>query len=280
MAGRDHAPSVRPTLALALRDGDDERTLVWEFQPQSCEFVRVACDQPRERYVAGAEFWASDILDALTFRAAADDLFHFGHKLLWNAAPDIFRCDLDTEIQLYAHPLRMAELVEPLYRSCLSPDVAVELRPSLSPEATAPDADIAPRRAPKVRPIPASLSAFRETSAAPVSAPIDGLDETALAVLREAVAQSTGRSWKLDAAEWDGNGIRVALSWVGDSTVLSVTSRAEVQRCYRTLGSIAFAYGPGSITGSTLSQLDSVIEAIAQRVSAQGEGRVSIRSSE
>jgi hypothetical protein len=263
MAERHHPLSLRSTLALVLRDGEAGAAQVWEYQPQRSAFVRVACDNPRATYVAGGEFWASDLLAALTFEAFADDLFHFGRKRLWNAAPGVFRCDLDTEIQLFAHPLRALDESEALYRRCLAVDPPVLVRARREDERPAPGpAGPLPRREPRLRPVPAAIAA--PSPELPRTPPKDPVPEATAGRLRQAVEAASGGEWTFDSAGLAGAGVRASFVLPDRSLLtLDATPASATPRHYKKIGALAFSYSPASTPPATLGVLDRVIAAVA-----------------
>lgn len=265
MAERDHPPSMEQTLALVLRDGDGAQ--VWAYCPTRCGWERVTCADPRARFVAGAELWASDVLAALTFEAFADDLFHFGRKRLWNAAPGVFRCDLDTEIQLFAHPLRAPDEVEALYRTCLDPSVGPSVPPLASDRPVFAEMPHPPRRRPVARPVPPSLllpplDGFRAPSGGAGPAPL--VDEATQQSLADAVARATRGAWSVAPAVRRGSAMRVVMTAPGAPEIeLDVTPREGTQKYYRQVGALAFTYRPRDLPEGALGLLDGVIDAIA-----------------
>ncbi len=265
MAERDHPSHLKQTFALSLRNGSTQ--LVFEYQPTECAFVRVTCDDARAAYVAGGEFWASDVLAALTFDALADDLFHFGRKLLWNAAPHVFRCDLDTELQLFAHSLRAPRELERLFRSCLAVDCAPILRAPTSSERSEAVAARPPQRSPKRRPVPALISGHGLEGATTTSLPDDTraavLDETELRFSAALSAVSGAAGWRLLTARQSGAVLRASLASPYGDVDLTIAPASELRRHYRIIGALACAYRPGSLSADALSALDRIIDAFS-----------------
>jgi Beta-lactamase superfamily domain len=264
-ASRDHDGSRKPTCALVLRDGDSR--VVWELVPQRCAFVRVACADPEAEYVAGAELWASDVLAVVTFEAAADDLFHFGGKRLWNVASAAFSCDLDTELELFVHALREPQGGERVYRQSLDASV----RPTIPTPDGGPTFDQAghwepPRRPPIVRPVPPSVESSTAASGAPSpssSGSGSPLPESVLSALRDAIARGSSGAWSLGSAGHEADGVRATLVTPTENLVLHICSTTTEGRHYRRIGGYAFRYSPGAISLSARTTLDGVIAAVA-----------------
>jgi hypothetical protein len=104
----------RPTVAIQLLEGAERRGSLWEYAPHSCSFVEAPQMAP-ERYLAGATFWASDLLALLEGRITPSRVA-MGRVSLWNARPDRFRFDLFHVLFHYGHPLRQPEAFLRLYR--------------------------------------------------------------------------------------------------------------------------------------------------------------------
>jgi hypothetical protein len=268
MVPRDHDGSRKPTCALVLRDGDT--SVVWELVPQRCAFVRVACREPEAEYVAGAELWASDVLAVLSFQAAADDLFHFGGKRLWNFASAAFSCDLDTELELFVHALHEPEGAARVYRASLDASARPVIPGRESASAAPSDSWEPPRRLPVARPIPPSLAPSASSQVVATSPSSAGemeagspLPEDTLAALRTAVARGSFGVWSLGSAVRHADGVHATLVMPSENLVLIISSIATEGRYYRQLGGYAFRYSPGPISPSVRATLDGVISAIA-----------------
>jgi L-ascorbate metabolism protein UlaG (beta-lactamase superfamily) len=267
MPGRDFDPARKATVALALRDGDAAQ--VWEYVPEESRFSRVTCDAPEEAYVAGACLWATDLLAVLTFEAAADDLFHFGRKWMWNVAHASFTCDLDTEIELFAHALHASTKAEVLYRSSLrehatTPVPAADLEVNKGPSWSHP------ARLPVVRAVP---PAFASIAAIAPSAGNGAGNARGRAAEREvspaiaewlvrAVQVGSAGAWRLVEITDESGALRATLATQQGEIALQVTAASDAGRCYRKLGPLAFSYSPGSVESRTLAVLDRVIEAV------------------
>jgi hypothetical protein len=267
-AGRDHDVSLRPTAALVLRDGDSKQ--VWEYSPVDASFVLVEPGDAPSRYVAGVELWASDLLAVLTFDACPADLFHFGRKWIWNAAPGVFRFDFDTEIELFAHALREPTAVETLYRRALSEGATPALRAPVETATAEPLAPV-PRRAPKLRQVPAALAdenveptspkATRDTSG---PSPEEAARNSRLA---EAIREATGAAWSLARVVAPGDVVRLEMELPrGHQLSLEAGPTCAMPRHYKSADGLAFRYGPGSIDDATREMLDRVIAAVSPAI--------------
>jgi L-ascorbate metabolism protein UlaG (beta-lactamase superfamily) len=265
MAGRDHDASLRSTAALVLRDGD--ATHVWEYSPTDASFVQAPAGATASSYVAGVEMWAADLLAVLTLEACATDMFHFGRKLSWNAAPGALRFDLDTEIELFAHALRQPAAAEALYRRALTADA----RPVLAgpgPDLGSRSAPNAPNRAPKVRPVPEWLApegatpsdAASSAEAAPDCPPVDPARASRF---MEAVQGATRGAWSVARVADADDVVRLELEVPGGQALhLEMGPMVAMSPHYKLVGDLAFRYGPGSIDEPTRHMLDRVIAAV------------------
>ena len=108
----------KTTVALVLLAGADRSPYVFEYQPQSCSFISVRCDDPPKRYVAGIECWATDLLAA--FRGEVGPMaIAFGRGRTWSFAPEKLPVQLSL-LWNYFHPLRRTESFLALYRRLLA----------------------------------------------------------------------------------------------------------------------------------------------------------------
>jgi hypothetical protein len=117
----------RPAVALQLLEGEERRASLWEYVPQACRFIEVNNAAP-QHYLAGATFWASDLLALLEARIMPSRIA-MGRVHLWNVRPDRFRFDLFHLLFHYVHPLRQPEAFLRMYREDPSTrSGAVEIR--------------------------------------------------------------------------------------------------------------------------------------------------------
>jgi hypothetical protein len=123
----------RATFALALYNGrapsdDDRADLVYEYVPQACAFRRVQCDEPRRRYAATYECWASDLLAYLRCELSPTTLY-FAYSRSYNALPRRFRFDLNHALFEYVHPLRQPARCLARYERLFEQATAAGVRP-------------------------------------------------------------------------------------------------------------------------------------------------------
>jgi hypothetical protein len=97
----------RPTVAIELLEGEERRSSLWEYAPHACRFVEGA-EAAADRYLAGATFWASDLLAVLE-AGLPPSRVAMGRVRIWNARPERFRFDLFHLLFHYGHPLRQPE---------------------------------------------------------------------------------------------------------------------------------------------------------------------------
>ncbi len=269
MAGRDHDPSVRSTAALVLRNGGSRE--IWEYSATDASFMRAPPDRSASSYVAGVEMWASDLLAVLTFQACPTDMFHFGRKWTWNVAAAGFRFDFDTEIELFAHALHRPEAVEALYRRALTTCGGAVLQAPIR----APSIELAPppRRAPRVRAVPASLVTDGIAKAkVPSLEPVTDAPASTARTLRltDAVKDATRGAWSVARIGDSGGQVRIELELPdGVKLYLEAGPHSGMSPHYRRMGNLAFRYGPSAVDDSTRAMLDRVIAAV---VGAIGPG--------
>lgn len=104
-------------IALWLRDDDDTAGLVFAYDPQACAFHRDGdVTDPAEKYVAGVECWATDLIELLRVERSPGYVV-FGHMRFWNAAPQRLRIWLDMAFFLFCHPLLHPDRFYALYRA-------------------------------------------------------------------------------------------------------------------------------------------------------------------
>lgn len=127
-SGDDAFAPRRPTVGFAARTAS--QTLTLAYRPDACAFELVPGGDPERELVAGLGCWASDLLAILRFDLFCGYLLG-GRYRKWNAAPEHVRCDLDTNLSLYLHPLRHPDPALRLYRRAaekLAPAVGAEIR--------------------------------------------------------------------------------------------------------------------------------------------------------
>jgi len=97
------APDREPTFALVLRR-DGAEPLVFAYAMTACGFVEVSGGDPRARYLAGLECWASDLAAVLRGELGPIAIM-FGRASLWNALPVRFEFDPFAALYRVSHPL-------------------------------------------------------------------------------------------------------------------------------------------------------------------------------
>ncbi len=114
----DDLRGKRPTYCIAALNGSKRSPVVFEYQPEDCRFARVPCEAPAKEYLAVFECWASDLLAVLRAAIAPTSLSFARHRVM-NHNPMRLRLALESELRMYAHPLRMPQGFLELYRSAL-----------------------------------------------------------------------------------------------------------------------------------------------------------------
>jgi hypothetical protein len=107
-----------PTFALNLLANEEGASYTFAYEPQSCSFVLVECEDPGEFY-AGLECWASDLLAHLCFEISPNAI-GLGRCRAWNINPEAFSMDINTHLFIYAHQLRHPKRALELYRKILA----------------------------------------------------------------------------------------------------------------------------------------------------------------
>lgn len=113
-----HIGRRRTAFALVLLAGGGRRPHVFEYQPESCGFVPVRCDDPPGRYVAGIECWATDLLATLRGELGPSAIV-FGRGRAWSFAPRSVPVQLSL-LWNFFHPLHRTESFLGLYRRLLA----------------------------------------------------------------------------------------------------------------------------------------------------------------
>jgi hypothetical protein len=98
------APDRESTFAFVLRRGGGG-PLVFAYAPSACAFALTDVAEPRARYIAGIECWASDLAAVLRGELGPIAIL-FGRASLWNAAPARFDFDPFAALYRASHPLR------------------------------------------------------------------------------------------------------------------------------------------------------------------------------
>jgi Beta-lactamase superfamily domain len=111
------------TFAFVTRDGRGERR-VYEYVPSDCAFVAGAANA-EERYLAGMECWATDLLAVLGGDLGPIAL-NFGRARLWNASPERFVFDVFAELHRFSHPLRRPAEYLRIYQRLLAKCTNIE----------------------------------------------------------------------------------------------------------------------------------------------------------
>lgn len=119
----------KPTFALLLKADESDGAFVMEYEPQSCSFVSVDCNDPIGTYLAVYECWATDLLAHLRAEISPNAI-GFGRHREWNANPEAFRFSLEDRLFEYMHQLRHPKRFLALYRRVLAaqPDVPLPIR--------------------------------------------------------------------------------------------------------------------------------------------------------
>jgi hypothetical protein len=105
----------RAAFAYSVRTGRGDEKLVYVYEPQRCAFTRVECADARAEFVAGTECWGTDLLAALRIELVAGYML-IGQIRPWNHAPERIRCEIDSALSIYTHPLRHPRRYFELYR--------------------------------------------------------------------------------------------------------------------------------------------------------------------
>jgi L-ascorbate metabolism protein UlaG (beta-lactamase superfamily) len=112
------APDRELTFAFVLRR-DPGAPLVFAYVPSACAFEEASAADPRARYVAGVECWASDLAAILRGELGPIALL-FGRAAVWNAAPQRFDFDPFAALHRASHPLRRPREYLATYRRLLA----------------------------------------------------------------------------------------------------------------------------------------------------------------
>jgi Beta-lactamase superfamily domain len=105
----------KPTFALVLRHGSEGSSLVFEYDASACAFVPTVTADPHNKYLAGWECWATDLIAVLQ-RDIGPIALMFGRARLWNHLPQRFRFDLQEGLSRVSHPLSSPGGYLPMYR--------------------------------------------------------------------------------------------------------------------------------------------------------------------
>ena len=126
----------------------------------------------------------------------------------------------------------------------------------------------APRRAPKLRPVPdflapeGAVAPEAEPPVEPAPAP-PPVDPALASRLVEAVNDATGGTWSVACVSVSGDLVTLELALRGGQELhLDVGPQAAMSPHYKRVGDLAFRYGPGSIDEATRRMLDQVIAAV------------------